>query len=31
MKELKDVAANYAAEKTNELIRNAIAQAYADG
>lgn len=31
MKELKDVAANYAAEKTNELISNAIAQAYADG
>lgn len=31
MKELKDVAANYAAEKTSEVITNAIAQAYADG
>lgn len=31
MKELKDVAANYAAEKTNELISDAIARAYADG
>lgn len=31
MKELKDVAANYAAEKTSEIITSAIAQAYADG
>lgn len=31
MKELKDVAANYAAEKTSEVLTNAIAQAYADG
>ncbi len=31
MKELKEIAANYAAEKSKELINNAIAQAYADG
>lgn len=31
MKELKEIAANYASGKTNEVIDNAIAQAYADG
>ena len=31
MKELNEVAANYAAGKTNEVMDKAIAQAYADG
>ena len=31
MKELTEVAAKYAAEKTNEVMINAIAKAYADG
>ena len=31
MENLNERAANYAAEKTNELLANAIAQAYADG
>lgn len=31
MKELTEMAAQYAAEKTNELLTNAIAKAYADG
>ena len=31
MKELKEIAANYAAGKANEAIDKAIAQAYADG
>ena len=31
MKELKEIAVNYAAGKTNEVMDNAIAQAYADG
>ena len=31
MKELKDIAVNYAAERTNEIMTIAIAQAYADG
>lgn len=31
MKEIKDIAAKYAAGKTNEVMDNAIAQAYADG
>lgn len=31
MKNLNERAANYAAEKANELLANAIAQAYADG
>lgn len=31
MKEIKDIAANYAAGKANEAIDKAIAQAYADG
>ncbi len=31
MQDLKERAANYAAEKTNELLSKAIAQAYADG
>ena len=31
MKELDNIAANYAAEKTNEVMTSAIAQAYADG
>ena len=31
MENLNERAANYAAEKVNELLANAIAQAYADG
>lgn len=31
MKELQEIAVEYAANKTNETITNAIAQAYADG
>lgn len=31
MKELTEMAAKYAAEKTNELLTNTIAKAYADG
>lgn len=31
MKELTEIAAKYAAEKTNEVMINAIAKAYADG
>ena len=31
MENLNERAANYAAEKTNELLAKAIAQAYADG
>lgn len=31
MKEIKEIAANYAAGKTNEVMDKAIAQAYADG
>ena len=31
MENLNERAANYAAEKANELLANAIAQAYADG
>lgn len=31
MKEIKEVSINYATEKTNEVLVNAIAQAYADG
>ncbi len=31
MKELSKIAADYAAEKTNEVMTTAIAQAYADG
>jgi hypothetical protein len=31
MKELKELSINYATEKTNEVMFNTIAQAYADG
>ena len=31
MKELKELSINYATEKTNEVMVNTIAQAYADG
>ncbi len=31
MKELKELSANYATEKTNELISQIVAQAFADG
>ena len=31
MKELKELSANYASEKTNEMMSQIVAQAYADG
>lgn len=31
MKELKDLSANYATEKTNEMMSQIVAQAFADG
>ena len=31
MKELKELSANYATEKTNEMMSQIVAQAFADG